>query len=211
MYRAVLTTSCLSFLPGLALFYTGDGLAFSPNHGRVEHVLNRAMLPLRLARLALKPPDRVLLMPVRGASVKTVKKSWHARRANGRRKHEGEDIYAPRGTPIYSATNGVVLRITFQRVGGKSLFIAGAGNRTYYYTHLDRYAEISVGDVVTPETIIGYVGNTGNARTTPSHLHFGIYSPRGAIDPLPLLADRQWEKTSRAGPVKRRALTYDGM
>jgi murein DD-endopeptidase MepM/ murein hydrolase activator NlpD len=46
-----------------------------------------------------------------------------------------------------------------------------------------------VGNYVTPETIIGYVGTTGNAAGTSPHLHFGVYTPGGAVDPLPLLAD----------------------
>ena len=66
-----------------------------------------------------------------------------------------------------------------------------SGGRTYYYAHLDRYANgIAVGDWVTTRTVLGYVGTTGNAQGTPPHLHFGIYTLTGAINPLPLLRDR---------------------
>jgi peptidoglycan LD-endopeptidase LytH len=65
--------------------------------------------------------------------------------------------------------------------------VIGAGGRVYYYAHLDRYAEnLKVGDAVTTETVIGYVGNSGNAKGTPPHLHFGVYTSTGAIDPLGL-------------------------
>lgn len=67
----------------------------------------------------------------------------------------------------------------------------GNGGRLYYYAHLDGYAEgIKTGDTVLAGDTIGYVGNTGNARTTPPHLHFGAYTATGALDPLPLLVDR---------------------
>jgi murein DD-endopeptidase MepM/ murein hydrolase activator NlpD len=80
----------------------------------------------------------------------------------GGRRHRGQDIFAPRGTPIRSATAGVVVGITDGGLGGKAVWILGAGGRRYYYAHLDRYGEgLQVGDVVTTETIIGYVGNTG--------------------------------------------------
>lgn len=67
----------------------------------------------------------------------------------------------------------------------------GAGGRVYYYAHFDSYAPgIAEGDYVTPQTVLGYVGTTGNAQGTPPHLHFGVYTPTGAINPLPLLTDR---------------------
>jgi murein DD-endopeptidase MepM/ murein hydrolase activator NlpD len=82
-----------------------------------------------------------------------------------------------------------VVRITDRTIGGNSIFVMGRGGRTYYYAHLDRYAEmLHVGDEVSRGTLLGYVGNTGNARTTRPHLHFGVYTPTGAINPLPLLA-----------------------
>ena len=72
------------------------------------------------------------------------------------------------------------------------MFILGAGGRTYYYAHLDRHEEdLSAGDLVTTNAVIGYVGNTGNARATSPHLHFAIFGTDGAINPLPLLRDRE--------------------
>jgi peptidoglycan LD-endopeptidase LytH len=60
-----------------------------------------------------------------------------------------------------------------------------AAGRTFYYAHLDGWA-IDGSTRVRAGDILGYVGNTGNARTTAPHLHFGIYV-RGAIDPAPFL------------------------
>lgn len=158
--------------------------------GAFNQFWKQAVLPFRIARLYAQPPDNVLSMPVQGVRVRRVTDTWKAPRPGGR-LHEGQDIFARRGTPIFSATEGIVIRIANQTLGGNSIFVAGPGRRTYYYAHLDRYAaEIEVGDRVDTSTILGYVGNTGNARTTPPHLHFGIYLPSGAINPLPLLADR---------------------
>ncbi len=76
-------------------------------------------------------------------------------------------------------------------LGGQTVSVIGAGGRVYYYAHFDSYAPgIAEGDYVTPQTVLGYVGTTGNAQGTPPHLHFGVYTPTGAINPLPLLTDR---------------------
>jgi murein DD-endopeptidase MepM/ murein hydrolase activator NlpD len=151
---------------------------------------NRLLLPFRLLRLSVKGADDALLIPVKGAQVRQVANTWHAPRPGGR-LHEGQDIFAPRGTPVLSATSGVVIGIGQRDLGGQTVAIVGGGGRTYYYAHLDRYAEgLGVGDTVTTNTVIGYVGNTGNARTASPHLHFGVFGRRGAVDPLPLLRDR---------------------
>lgn len=147
-------------------------------------------LPVKLALLATRPPDQRLIVPVEGVGVHQIGNSWHAPRSGGR-LHEGEDIFARRGTAIYSATEGYVVRIGENSLGGQTVWVMGAGGRSYYYAHLAAYAPgLAVGDYVTPQTVLGYVGTTGNAAGTPPHLHFGVYTSSGAIDPRPLLADR---------------------
>jgi peptidoglycan LD-endopeptidase LytH len=165
-----------------------------------ERLWTALAAPLRLLRFWTAPVDEVLAMPVHGAGVRAVADTWGAPRVGGRR-HRGQDIFAPRGTPVRSATAGVVAAITDGGLGGKAVWILGAGGRRYYYAHLDRYGEgLQVGDVVTTETIIGYVGNTGNARRTAPHLHFWVYGAAGPLDPLPLLRDREGASiTSRRG------------
>ena len=146
--------------------------------------------PLTVARMYAAEPAQTLAMPVRGVRVGQIKDTWGAPRA-GDRLHEGQDIFAARGTVIYSAADGYVLRLGENSLGGNIVQVLGAGGRVYYYAHPDSHAPgLAVGDHVTAETIIGYVGTTGNARGTAPHLHFGVYTPAGAIDPLPLLADR---------------------
>lgn len=156
----------------------------------VPEIARYISLPVKTFPLIAQNPDNVLVMPVQGASVKSVVDTWGAPRSGGR-KHEGQDIFASRGTPVYSASNGVVIHIGENALGGKTIFVMGAGGRRYYYAHLDSYASgLRVGDSVTTNSVLGYVGTTGNAEDTPPHLHFGVYTSSGAINPLPMLHDR---------------------
>lgn len=150
----------------------------------------RAALPFKVALLAAGEPDLELAVPVEGVRVRQVGDSWRAPRSSGR-LHEGQDIFAPRGTPVRSATAGYVVRVGESPLGGNTVWVAGAGGRSYYYAHLDSCSRgLAVGDYVTTDSVLGYVGTTGNAAGTAPHLHFGVYAAGGVLDPLPLLADR---------------------
>lgn len=150
----------------------------------------KAAVPFRLVHLQMQAPDTNLLMPVEGVSVRRVANTWSVPRPGGRR-HQGQDIFARKGTPVVSATRGIVVRMGANNLGGNTVGVVGSGGRMYYYAHLDSYADdLSIGDEVRPGSVIGYVGNTGNARNTPPHLHFGVYTTAGAINPLPILVDR---------------------
>lgn len=162
---------------------------------RAQRQAYRELLPVYLARV---PEDLTepLLMPVEGVRVSQVANTYSAPRSGGR-SHQGQDIFAPRGTPVRSATSGIVFEISGRFLGGRSVMILGPGGTRYFYTHLEAYAEgLREGMWVTPDTIIGFVGNDGNAATTPTHLHFGAYEfnpltcRHRAFDPLPLLIDR---------------------
>lgn len=141
------------------------------------------------ARHYLRP--HALRMPLPGVRPADVRSTWHARRPGGRR-HEGIDLFAKRGTPVTSATRGVVWRVGDDSLGGHVVTVLGDGPALYYYAHLDDWAPgLSVGQQVERGTALGTVGNTGNARTTPPHLHFGVYRigwlRTRAVDPAPLL------------------------
>jgi peptidoglycan LD-endopeptidase LytH len=179
-----------SFILITTLFSTFNFLSPVLWKKSVEGLTKAVTHSFNLARLSSKPVDDVLWMPVQGARVSRVANTWQAPRPGGR-VHKGQDIFARRGTPVRSATAGVITNLADGGLGGKTIWILGAGRRTYYYAHLDRHAPgLRIGDVVTADTVIGFVGNTGNARTTPPHLHFGVYVMAGALNPLPLLRDR---------------------
>lgn len=136
-------------------------------------------------------------MPVEGVSMAQVSDTWGAARDEGR-THEGTDIFAPEGTAVYSATPGYVQRIGSNPVGGNIVSVIGGGGTRYYYAHLASFAEtLTEGQYVTPDTLLGYVGNTGNANSTPPHLHLGIYAGESyltcdwdAENPYPLITGR---------------------
>lgn len=151
---------------------------------------SKVVFLVHVAQLYTKDPDKNLAMPVEGVEKTAIANTWQAPR-DGSRLHQGQDIFAPRGTPIFSATAGYVARIGENALGGQTVSVVGAGGRVYYYAHLEAYApQLKEGDFVTTKSVLGYVGTTGNAAGTPPHLHFGVYGPGGATNPLPLLSDR---------------------
>ncbi len=130
--------------------------------------------------------EPVLLFPVAGKDEKAIQSFWGAPRDGGRRKHEGNDIFAPKGTDLLALTDGEITRLTNTGIGGKTVWLYDQDrDLRYYYAHLDEQL-VRKGQRVRRGDVVGTVGNTGNARTTPPHLHFGIYSDR-AIDPYPFL------------------------
>ena len=165
--------------------------------GAAGRIADRMILYVHIAGLYSKAPDTNLSMPLKDLKRSQIANTWGAAPGEGR-LHEGQDIFAPRGTPILSATTGYVVKIGEDNLGGHTVSVIGDGGRKYYYAHLDSYARnLEVGDFVTRQTVLGYVGSTGNADGTPPHLHFGVYTATGAINPLPLLTDRPQENPAK--------------
>jgi murein DD-endopeptidase MepM/ murein hydrolase activator NlpD len=128
-----------------------------------------------------------LRMPVVGISARNLDDSWHAPRDGGR-VHKGIDIFAPRGTEVVAVADGIVSYIGDQKLGGHCLWLTTENGSSFYYAHLDRWApglyegmEVQAGD------LLGFVGNTGNAKYTPSHLHFAVNQNDEMVNPFPLL------------------------
>ncbi len=106
------------------------------------------------------------------------------------RTHEGEDIMAPKGTPIVSPTAAVVTRVDYGAGEGNAIYTANPGGERFIYYHLDRVAEgIAAGQVLARGDLIGYVGNTGDASGGAAHLHFEIRTNSGNTpsNPFPRL------------------------
>ena len=112
--------------------------------------------------------------------------TWGAARSQGR-SHEGIDIFAARDTPIRATTQGIVSKVGENTLGGRVVVVVGPGGAGHYYAHLEDYADISPNDWVNAGDIIGYVGDSGNAKGTPPHVHYGIYISGSAVNPYPLL------------------------
>jgi murein DD-endopeptidase MepM/ murein hydrolase activator NlpD len=129
-------------------------------------------------------PAASLLFPVSGATVRNLKSVFGDPRDAGRRTHQGVDIFAARGTQVLAASDGVVVSVGENNLGGQVVWLRDTSRGlTYYYAHLHEQlvrpgARVRAGDA------LGTVGNTGNARTTAPHLHFGIYARgEGPLDP----------------------------
>ena len=124
--------------------------------------------------------------PVSGSKAKAGS-FWGADRDGGKRRHEGIDIFAPKLTPAVAAADGYISGVREGGIGGKTVWLNVAGKNMYlYYAHLDKQL-VQEGQYVKKGDVVGLVGNTGNARYTPAHLHFGVYTYNGPIDPLPFV------------------------
>ena len=115
---------------------------------------------------------------------------WHAPRVG--HLHQGTDIFAKKGTPLYACVNGRIERAhpAEQGLGGITLWVYGDDGNHYYYAHMVRIKEgITDGTRVRSGEVLGWVGNTGNARSTPPHLHYEIHKGDGdAVNPMPILS-----------------------
>ncbi len=107
--------------------------------------------------------------------------TWGAPRSGGRR-HQGVDMIGPRGTPILAIVDGFAVSGE-RELGGHTIHFVGSDGNNYFYGHLDEYGllgEVLAGD------IIGYMGDTGNAKASTPHLHFEIHPGGGvAVNPYP--------------------------
>ncbi|HEU4628557.1 MAG TPA: peptidoglycan DD-metalloendopeptidase family protein [Gemmatimonadaceae bacterium] len=136
--------------------------------------------------VTLRATASLAVFPVAGRSTSAVRSGFGAARDGGAREHHGIDIFAPRGTPALAATDGYVRSTTPSRLGGNLVWLRDDHARqSLYYAHLDTVLVVP-GQRVRAGDTLGLVGNTGNARTTPPHLHFGIYA-RGPVDPFPFV------------------------
>ena len=148
-----------------------------------------------------------LTFPVAGYSDNAIQSFWGNPRSGGTRLHEGIDIFAPRLTPVLAVTDGHINFAGERGLGGKQVWLRdGLFGASYYYAHLDSIKvsttkKVSVGDT------LGYVGNTGNAKTTVPHLHFGIYTSKGAVDPLPFVRTRERKEIKVMAPSEMGIIT----
>lgn len=144
------------------------------------------------------PASGALAGPVQGAyagppavcpvgPVHSFTDTWHAARSGGRR-HQGTDVFAPHGSPAYAVVDGVVDKWSGGGLGGIALWLRGDDGTRYYYAH--NSANVApVGARVRAGELIAYVGKTGNAETTPPHVHFEAHPGGGpAHNPYPWLA-----------------------
>ncbi|MBK5212641.1 MAG: M23 family metallopeptidase [Flavobacteriaceae bacterium] len=147
--------------------------------------------------------EPLYVFPVIGGSNKSIQGFWADPRDTGSRSHEGIDIFADRGTPVIAITDGVIASVGDHGFGGKQVWLRDdLFGKRIYYAHLDSIAvfegeKLKIGDT------IGFVGNTGNAKDLPSHLHFGIYKSKGAVNPLSFIKKTEIQTNEIPSSVKK--------
>ncbi len=138
-----------------------------------------------LGVMATSSPEAAFVCPVSEAGFVD---TFGADRDGGARLHQGVDMFADSGTPVFAPEDGVV-ELFSNGLGGKSFALYADSGTFYYGAHLDSF--VGEDRIVVAGELVGTVGNTGNARTTPSHLHFQIHpdgrgtpavNPTGATD-----------------------------
>lgn len=127
---------------------------------------------------------RRLMVPVAGVEPEKLVRSYHDTRS-GSREHEAIDILAPTGTPVVAVEDGTIAKLFYSKAGGITIYqFDPAKEFSYYYAHLDRYADgLKEGAQVHRGQVLGYVGVSGNAPKNTPHLHFAVYR---------LTAEKRW-------------------
>lgn len=179
----------------LGLIAFGTMLSFGPSN--TPKVLEK--------REAVRPPaleanKAGLTVPVAGVAADKLLNTWGEARGGGTRRHQAIDILAPANTPVVAAGPGRVEKLFNSRDGGLTLYVRSLDRRwSHYYAHLAGYAPgIREGMAVNRGTLLGYVGDTGNAGPGNTHLHFGMsqmtpsdrWHQGTPVNPYPLLAGK---------------------
>lgn len=129
-------------------------------------------------------PTKKYACPV--GSVRSFVDTWGAPRSGGRR-HQGTDVFAPLGSPAYAVADGVISRWSNNALGGTTLYLRSDAGDEYYYAHNARNIAAE-GTRVKAGDVIALVGKTGNAATTPPHVHFEVHPGGGSpVNPYPFL------------------------
>ena len=180
-------------LPFLLLLALASGTPLGAQ-SRIPRLLGESLLPSfgNLSRMGR------MLMPVEGKTPEQLRESFREGRSGGR-THEAIDIPAAQNTPVVAVTDGVVVGLRHEGLGGNAIHLVDpVRRRRYFYAHLDHFASgLAEGERVRQGQVIGYVGDTGNAGAGNYHLHFAIIALDDvkhwwqgmALDPYALLQD----------------------
>ena len=135
---------------------------------------------IRVGQVLVIPTGSTWVCPVANGSFMN---DWGFPRSGGTRYHEGNDLFVSRGAPVLAPVSGTV-EFTTGTIGGLQFRLMGVDGIVYIGTHMDKFGKEGS---VQAGNIIGYVGNTGNAKGTRPHLHFGMYYRGTVVNPYPTL------------------------
>lgn len=138
----------------------------------------------KIDALPKKKAESLPIPVVLGVHLANLTKNFGDPRDSGARTHEGLDIMAPQGAFVASPTEAVVTKVGTGDSAGNYVYTVGPGGETFAYMHLDSFADgIKAGTELEAGSLIGYVGNTGNAAGGATHLHFEMRDGRTPTDP----------------------------
>lgn len=133
-------------------------------------------VPLVIVGLGFLLPQEMII-PVRDATTKSWnEKSFWAYPWGSSITHKGIDIFSEKGTDVIASTYGIVMYTFEGGKGGKSVMVLGPKWRFHYYAHLDEIKTFMF-EPLKGGTVLGSVGDTGNAKGKPPHLHYEITTP----------------------------------
>jgi len=145
--------------------------------------------------------ERVETFPVPilfGVTYDALAPDFGASRGGGTRAHQGQDIRAPKSTPVVSPTKAVVTGVGEGASAGKYVYTANPGGESFRYLHLDSIADIKLGDTLEVGDMIGTVGDTGNVPAGIYHLHFEVKNTENEpIDPYQRLGGTPFTQTEK--------------
>ena len=168
-----------------------EGRGAVPRAGRRDSRAPSAPKPADVDRLS----GPSFSFPIYGAA--SVSDGFGAPRAQG--AHQGNDLFADFGAPVLAVADGTLERVGTLPISGNRLWLRTDAGDAFFYAHLSAFAPAAVnGRRVTTGTVLGFVGNTGDAEPTPPHVHFEIHPAGGpAIDPYAVLTSWQERDTVR--------------
>ena len=130
------------------------------------------------------------------------------------KKHDGVDLRAPGGTSVYPITDGIVTHVGSGGKGGNVISIDHNGKIKTYYAHMGT-VKVQKGDKVNINTVIGTVGDSGNAKGTAPHIHFQVWQDGQLVNPnkffpVPKYTNLQaGEKTWLSEEAKQEASSFN--
>jgi murein DD-endopeptidase MepM/ murein hydrolase activator NlpD len=187
-------------------FERGDDVGLHTRHFGSKHLVAVAT-QLRALGWSKRRVTRTVFRPFPVGALTTFTNTWGALRYGPRpgqvRGHEGQDLFCNFGAPLLAVQRGRILFDT-NGLGGRIARLHVRGGSYWYYAHLSRWnsAEFHSGDRVKPGDVVGYCGHSGDALTTPNHLHFGWYTKDGkAHNPMKVLLEWLHTANRRAGRI----------
>jgi hypothetical protein len=149
--------------------------------------------------------ERSILFPILGGG--KYSNDFNSPRGNG--PHHATDIFANKHTPLVAAVDGTITYVGYpQPSWGYMVQITDTEGYEYNYIHINNdspgtddgqggamnayAADMKRGNKIVRGQLLGWVGDSGNAETTPAHLHFEIIRPDGSpVDPYTVLVGAQ--------------------